>query len=188
MITLTVLNLNNNIDDINYFGVPKYFFRANWTTGTQSQIMAYVDWISSFELLKQTGYTFLGNIPLSQWNSRTDTKSNLINSFIETSQLRPSRFALAYIPPTSLSVYVDIAFIALDNENLHENNEDHYDFGDKKFPYYKGNVNRRLEELLEGDDSDEEEIEYVTNVDVDRLYEYIPKNVLRFLTTTTNTL
>ena len=150
--------------------------------------MAYVDWITSFRLLKQIGHTFIGNIPLSKWNTRTESDSISINSFIETSQLRPSRFALAYIPPTSLSVYVDIAFIALDNENLHEDTEDHYDFGDNKFPYYKGNVNKRLEELLEGEDSDEEDSEYVTNVDVDRLYKYIPKNVLRFLTTPTNRL
>ncbi len=150
--------------------------------------MAYVDWITSFRVLKQTGYTFLGNIPLSKWNNRTEPDSNSFNPFIETCQLRPSRFALAYIPPTNLSVYVDIAFVALDNENLHENNEDHYDFGDNKFPYYKGNVNKRLEESFEREDSDEEDSEYVTNVDVDSLYKYIPKNVLRFLTTPTNRL
>jgi hypothetical protein len=93
-----------------------------WTSGTESQIMANVDWIPSFRLLKQNGFTFIGDIPYSTWNN---CASNPLNSFIATTHLRPSRYAMAYIPPTQLNVYVNVAFIALDNENLHENVQEH---------------------------------------------------------------
>ena len=150
--------------------------------------MACVDWISSFRLLNQKGFTYLGDIPILDWNNRRDTSTYSNNSFIAISQLRPSRFALAYIPPTNLSEYVNVAFIALDSENLHEDTQQHYDFGDSKFPYYKGNKSKRLEEFMEEDDSDDEDTEYVTNVDVDKLYQYIPNNVYKFLMTPLNRL
>ena len=131
----------------------------------------------------------MGDIPMHAWNNRADKNSNSLNPFIAISQLRSSRFALAYIPPTQLSEYVNVAFIALDSENLHEDTQQHYDFGDNKFPYYKGNTNKRLEDFVEEDDSDDDEdTEYVTNVDVDNLYQYIPNNVYRFLTTPLNRL
>ena len=76
-----------------------------------------------------------------------------------------------------------LLFIALDTENLHEDIQEHYDFGDNKFPYFKGNTNKRLEDFDENTDSDEEETDYVTHVDIEQLYKYIPKNVLRFLST-----
>ena len=62
------------------------------------------------------------------------------------------------------------------------------DFGDNKFPYFKGNTNKRLEEFSEDKDSDDEDIEYVTNISVEKLYKYIPSNVLRFLSTPLNKL
>jgi hypothetical protein len=63
----------------------------------------------------------------------------------------------------------------------------HYDFRDNKFPYYKGNNNKRLNEVKERE-SDEEDANYVTHIDVDKLHEYIPNNVYRFLMTPLNKL
>ena len=168
--------------------MPLYFFRGNWTSGTQRQMMARVQWIPNFRLLKQSGHTFLGDIPLSTWNNLTPITTNCINSFIATIHLRPSRFALAFISPKDLTGNVNIAFIALDTENLQEDIQEYYDFGDNKFPYFKGNTNKRLEEFSEDKDSDDEDIEYVTNISVEKLYKYIPSNVLRFLSTPLNKL
>jgi hypothetical protein len=95
----------------------------------------------------------------------------------------PSRFALGFIPPTRGAIYVDVAFIALDAENLCEENQDQYthDFGDNKFPYYKGNTSIRLtDELVDDDNEINDEAEMNTNK-VMVLKEYIPPSVLRLL-------
>ena len=73
-------------------------------------------------------------------------------------------------------LYVDVAFIALDAENLCEETEDQFtfDFGDKKFPYYKGNNSIRLtEELIDEDNP----INHESDIQVQQCFvlkEYIP--------------
>jgi hypothetical protein len=81
-------------------------------------------------------------------------------------------------------VYVDIAFIPLESENLAEANEDtfHHDFGDNRFPYFLGNSNIRLQENqqdLEADDN----IGINDMADFESFKSYIPESILRFLTT-----
>jgi hypothetical protein len=95
----------------------------------------------------------------------------------------PSRFALGFTPPTQGAVYVDVAFIALDAENLCEENQDQYthDFGDNKFPYFKSNTSIRLTEELVDDDN---EINHEAETEMNKvliLKEYIPPSVLRLL-------
>ena len=93
--------------------------------------------------------------------------------------MQPSRYALSYIPQTAgRDIYVEVAFIALDSENLDDNNADsfYHDFGDNMFPYYKGNSDIALiqQESVE-DDGDE--------INTANLSQYVPESVLRFLTT-----
>ncbi len=85
-----------------------------------------------------------------------------MNPFIKPTTLQPSRYALAYTPATNLSVYVDLSFIALDAENLCEfaTDEFHYDFGDNKFPYFKGKANAI--NMQHDDDDDDNDNETVT--------------------------
>ena len=66
---------------------------------------------------------------------------------------------MAFDPPSSTAVFVDIAFIALDAENLNETNYDKFttDFGDNKFPYFKGRANHLQQQALEEDDVDEDD-------------------------------
>ena len=99
---------------------------------------------------------------------------------LSTKTLKPSRFALAFIPPTQLSVFVEVAFIALDAECLGELNDDNYttDFGDNKFPYYQGNTSIRLQKKKDDEENEEETYEF--GVDYDLLKSYIPKPVLNF--------
>ena len=106
--------------------------------------MACVQWIP-FIMDKRDRTTFIGRIRVTDWNNWPP--SSLMNTFISTTTLQPSRYALAYTPLTNLSVYVDVAFIALDAENLCEINDDQFttDFGDNKFPYYKGRASQKLQ-------------------------------------------
>jgi hypothetical protein len=71
-----------------------------------------------------------------------------------------------------------VAFIALDSENLDDNNADafYHDFGDNMFPYYKGNSDIALIQQ----ESDEEEGDATI---MNNLSQYIPESVVRFLTT-----
>jgi len=71
----------------------------------------------------------------------------------------------------------------LDVENLCEDNQDQYthDFGDNKFPYYKGNTSIRLTEELVDDDNEINEAAEEKVKKVLLLKEYIPPFVLRLL-------
>ncbi len=92
--------------------------------------------------------------------------------------MKPSRYALTFIPQRDTDVYIEVAFIALDSENLDDNNADafYHDFGDNMFPYYKGNSDIALIQQ----ESDEEEGDATI---MNNLSQYIPESVVRFLTT-----
>ena len=149
--------------------------------GLRQQKIYVCNWIP-FRLDKHSGTTFLGDIEYSTWKNweeGTQHPGN-INPYIVTNQLRPSRYALAYQPPIpGRDIYVNVAFISLDSENLYEDRTDYYDFGDNKFPYFKGNTNKRLTEIIE--DEEEEITDEVNNVttiaDVSNMTKYISKNI-----------
>ena len=107
------------------------------------------------------------------------------NQFISTTNLQPSRYALAYTPLTNVEVYIDVAFIALDAENLCEMNDDNFttDFGDNKFPYYKGRANQYKQDKVDNNDEDDngEEHEHTSGKAFETLKSYLPPSVLRFL-------
>ncbi len=159
--------------------MPRYFYRESLTSAIVKTPMVYVQWVP-FILEKQNRTTFNGRISVAHWKEWPPTVGRL-NSNISTKTLKPSRFALAYIPPTHLSLFVEVAFIALDAECLGELNDDSYttDFGDNKFPYYRGNTSIRLQEKK--DDEEDEEKTYQAGVDYDLLKSYIPTPVLNFL-------
>ena len=71
-----------------------------------------------------------------------------LSSYISFNDLQSSRFALSYIQESNPNAFsIQVAFIALDAENLGElvNDKYHTNFGDNKFPYYRGNTNVRLD-------------------------------------------
>ena len=143
--------------------------------------MTKVHWIP-FRLQKQSGTTFLGDIEVNTWkNWNEGTQIVTLNPYIATNTLRPSRYAIAYIPITERDIYVDVGFVALDAENLYEDRTDYYDFGDNKFQYFKGNNDKQLD-TKDGYESDESNNEDVNTETIESdLNKYIPKNVLRFL-------
>ena len=168
--------------DLRYFAVPRYFFRGTFTSSTCNVPMAYVQWIP-FTLDTQNRTTSHGRISLTVWNEWPERSPITLNPFISTVSLSPSRFALAFIPPTAGTIFVDVAFIALDAENLCEESADQFthDFGDNKFSFYKGNNSIRLTEELIDDDNP---INHESDNQVQQCFllkEYIPPSVLRFL-------
>ena len=158
--------------------MPRYFYRGSLTSAIVKTPMVYVRWIP-FILEKRNRTTFNGRISVANWNKWPPT--GRLNSNISTKTLKPSRFALAFIPPTQLSVFVEVAFIALDAECLGELNDDNYttDFGDNKFPYYQGNTSIRLQEYKDDEESEEKGCQ--AGVDYELLKSYIPAPVLNFL-------
>ena len=143
--------------------------------------MAYIHWIP-YRFQKKIELTIFGDIPVAAWKDWSKTNPCTLNPFIATNELLPSRFAMAYSPPTELDVYIDIVFIPLDAENLCEDREDYYDFGDNQSLYFKGNKNKILEEITEDDHSEDEQTLDI-HADLSEIYKFIPKNVVHFLKT-----
>ena len=103
---------------------------------------------------------------------------------------------MSFIEETNHRAYkVQIAFMALDAESLGElvNDNFHTDFGDNKFPYFKGNTNVRIDpkkyqtsgDSSNDDDSSSDEVEIDPTVmspeDLERLNKCIPHSVLGFV-------
>lgn len=156
------------------------FFRGKFTSAINGPTMACVQWIP-FILDKRDRTTFIGRINARDWN--TWSEEVIKNQFISTTNLQPSRYALAYTPLTNQEVYINVAFIALDAENLCEINDDNFttDFGDNKFPYYKGRANQyQQDEIDESDEVDDNEGEHEVEI-FEALKSYLPPSVLRFL-------
>ena len=168
--------------NISYFGIPRYFFRGSFTSATTGLTMVYVQWIN-FTLSQQNNHTFIGYISLVDWNNWPTINPITLNPFIYTTTLRPSRYALAYEAIKPGIVYVDMAFIPLDSENLSEANHEAFsnDFGDNRFPYFLGNSNVRLQDNQQ-DIEDDSAVDLDDMKDFASLKSYIPESVLRFLT------
>jgi hypothetical protein len=144
-----------------------------------------VQWIKfQAEVIKRN--CCIGYINMCDWLQFGDHPK--MSPFISFSDLQPSRFALSYIEETNHNAYkVQVAFIAIDSENLGElvNDKYHTDFGDNKFPYYRGNTNVRLHHKVsaENGDSDSEDSDSSEDKDVDAFTDidkYIPKSILRY--------
>jgi hypothetical protein len=110
-------------------------------------------------------------------------------SFVSFDDLVPSRYAMSFIEPLNPNAYnVNVAFIALDAENLGElvNHSYHTDFGDNVLPYFKSNTNQSI--TLSSDSSEDEDdisedykAHCLSDEDVERIHKYIPPSVLRYL-------
>ena len=98
-----------------YFGLPAFFFRSSFTSAVSHVSMAYVQWIP-FIVDKEDRTTFIGRINIANWNAWPTAQT--FNPFIATTNLQPSRYALAFEPPTELAVFVNVGFIALDRESM----------------------------------------------------------------------
>ena len=69
-----------------------------------------------------------------------------VNNFSWTTTLKPSRYALAFTEITTGMVFVELAFIPLDSEDLNESNHDsfYFDVSENKYPSYLGNSNNNI--------------------------------------------
>ena len=163
----------NETTNVKYFGLPIYFFRATFTSAVQSVTMVKVKWIP-YETIRSYRSCEVGLITIENWMAETyDGMDSIINPFISLQELQPTRYCLSYVQPTVLDVYVSIAFIALDGDNIGDGiNKDDFviDFGDNVLSHYLGD----LEVVDEEDEDDDISSEY------DVLKKYIPLPVLKY--------
>ena len=164
----------------------------NYTNGVLDIPICAVQWIN-FEVLKDYRNCTIGQIRLTNWREwKRHDKFNK-ESYISFNDLEPSRYALSFIPqPNQAAYFIEVAFVALDSEQLGEMVEDgyHHDFGDNKFPHYLGNKTSKPDYV----DYDEEEqgeaavneagrdTDSLSSEDLAALVKYIPKSVLLYLT------
>lgn len=162
---------------IKHYGVPLYFFRASLTSAVEELPICCVQWIP-FVLDEDSKTTTIGRIRFTDWQT-WPVNSNM-NKFISFSELQPSRYALSFIPPTNM-LFVEVAFISIDSENLGENSDAMYyhDFGDNMFPYFQGNSNLKL---FDDFDEDKELAHEDQNDNSNSLKSYIPPSIIEFLT------
>ena len=148
------------IEGTKQFGMVKYFFRFDNTSGVQSVPLCAVQWIH-FDVIKDTINCVIGRIAMPSWHETMPHPIAALRNmpFISFNDLQPSRYALSYIPnPNRRAYWMEVAFMALDSEKLGEHVDDafHYDFGDNLFPHYK--ENRKTKSVFEEEDGSDEEL------------------------------
>ena len=77
-----------------YFGVIKYFFRLNYTTGVIGVPICAIHWIN-FQIIKDSVNCSIGEIRLHWWNTLSIHEDADINkkTFISFNDIEPSRYA-----------------------------------------------------------------------------------------------
>ena len=174
-------------NDKKYFGVVKYFFRLNYTTGVLSVPVCAVHWIN-FEIMKDSVNCSIGRIRGPYWKTLAEhaDKNILKKNFVSFNDLEPSRYALSYIPEQNQNAYyINMAFIALDSEKLGEQEEDrvHADFGDNMFPHYLGTLKTsHLEENADIEDQKNLNFSsFISEENIEAVKQYVPESVLAFM-------
>ena len=171
-----------------FFGFPLFFFRANYTSAIQNIPMAKIKWIP-FQFIKSYRSSTVGRITKTTWTAVTDDFSttnislNGVSSFISCQQLEPSRYCISFIPPKNGDVYVTMAFIALDADNIGDGIQSDsfiHDFGDNQLGAYL-NTTHKHNSLIDHE-SEEEDNDYNISEDYDTLRKHLPLSVLNFLT------
>jgi hypothetical protein len=167
------------IDGIQFFGLPKYFFRLHFTSAVNHVPCCEVQWVSTFLIARKSRNCCIGSIKMDEWEA---WRSSIVNSskvfpskFISFNDLLASRFCLSFIPPKNASVRdVEVAFMAIDSEKVGEdvNDSQHFNFGDNQFPNFLGSKNG-----AEGNDNvDSLDIEF------DTVKNFIPSSILHYIT------
>ena len=137
--------------------------------------MVKVKWIP-YNSIRSYRTSEIGLITVDHWNAtQFENMNSEINPFISFQQLEPSRYALSFVPIKDTDVYVSMAFIALDGDNLGDGIQiDPFcmDFGDNILTNYLGAIVNDYEE----DD------EVLLPQQYDNLKNLIPLSVLEYLT------
>ena len=115
-----------------YFGIPIFFFRLNFTCAVRNIPVAFVRWIQ-FEIdeFSNNRNCCVGRIPMAQWLDSDlvppTEHENVLPPFISFNDLLPSRFALSYIEPTNLRAFdVQCALLGLDSHKLGKDVDDNF--------------------------------------------------------------
>ena len=179
-------------DGMQYFGIPIFFFRLDFTSFIVQIPTAFVRWIPFVcEERSNKQNCCIGHIVMTDWvdvSKIQPQKYNDLSQFISFNDLLPSRYAMSYIPPTNmLAYYVQCAFIGLDSHQLGEEVDDnfHYQFGDNTIPHFKGSRSTNSKLYTDGKDevdSDEENMTYLHEKDFERIVKFVPDTLVTYLT------
>jgi len=130
------------------FGVPRGFFRFNFTSAIYDIPFAYVDWC---EITATDFYRchFQGHISPAEWvrGPNTSLLPKKCNPFISLDDFMPSRFVLAY------KDNLDVSFLALDPERIGDammSSGERTDLGDDVLMYKTSTISmhRNLQHFL----------------------------------------
>ena len=78
---------------IRYFGIPRYFFRLNFTSGIKFIPFCCVQWVH-FIVEKQTNNCSIGTVRGEEWEEWNPYPNR--SSFISFGDIEPSRWALSF--------------------------------------------------------------------------------------------
>jgi hypothetical protein len=135
---IEVKNRSNKIviEERQMFGRVKYMFRFTFTTGIDDIPVAAVDW-ANFRCDLEHRVCSIGMITEQEWNNGP-TQNPIYKQYLPMDEIFPSRYSLAY--DELRFGEVQCAFISLDPERVGDNLNDSsvQDFGDNKFPHFKG--------------------------------------------------
>ena len=138
--------------------------------------MVKVKWIP-YTSIRSYRASEIGLISVDHWSAEEyEDMTAEINPFISFQQLEPSRYALSFVPIKDTDVYVSMAFIALDGDNLGDGIQiDPFcmDYGDNVLTHY----------LCSNDVDDEEDDTIVLPQQYEKIKKLIPQTVLNYLTT-----
>ena len=143
--------------------------------------MVKIKWIP-FQYIKSYRPSTIGRITISNWTAVTDDfLTNGVNSFLSCQQLQPSRYCISFIPPKRGDIYVTMAFIALDADNIgdgiHADSFIH-DFVDNQLGTYLNKAHKN-NSLIDQDGAVEE---HKISEDYETLKQHLPLSVLNYLT------
>jgi hypothetical protein len=144
------------------FGRMKYFFRTDFTSGMQNYPTVFVDW-AQFRCISRCRTSSTGRMLMEHWEKGPHYTPDC-QPFLSLSQVKPSRYALAYGPTiTSAGVtrrqHKQVSFLALDSERLGLNVEDNMtqDFGDNCLNFYLPDKRMVSQDEEEGDAAEDDE-------------------------------
>jgi hypothetical protein len=123
------------------FGRMKYFFRADFTSGMQNFPTVFVDW-AQFRCTSRCRTSSTGKMSMEEWITGPQYSQDS-QPFLALSQVKASRYALAYGPTITSGggqarQHKQVGFLSLDPERLGANVEDNMtqDFGDNCLNFY----------------------------------------------------
>jgi len=155
-------------------------FRFDFTTGIDNNIpIGSVDW-AHFSCEKQHRVCSIDTMTEHEWYNGPSQDSSF-KQFIPLDEILPSRYSFAY---DSIEFgRVACAFISLDPERVGDNLNDSsvQDFGDNKFPHFRGTASTVRAYLKSVNDEIDRDPDRVDEEYANEQMGFLPESIVQFL-------